>query len=611
MALAMLTFAAVVSPAAAARREGGGVTVSFDNKSDRDVTLAGDNQTNGCLTSSLPTTITAGDSASWTTGSCGDPDGSAGTVSFRIAGEGNAMVEVGWNSPVAGPNTYTQTAPNTYVISHSGGGGANATVTFTFDCDSTTCDGIPDNWKRDGVTITPGDGSPPQFIDLPAMGASVNKPDIFVQVDWMADTTHSHQLDSEAIRKVVEAFKDSPYHRHSPTTGINLHVDAGPTSILNFDTNATWGSLSKARKLTETTNLGTKANGLYQWDAFNKIKTEKGGFVSTGRASIFHYAISAHNLEPGSTSSGISAGTPGSDFIVSLGSFANQVGTVNEQAGTFMHELGHNLGLRHGGDADGPNYKPQYLSVMNYAYQFGLSTDSATGLFDYSRDPGDLDEKALNENRYPFSSRDYNITHWCPNSQGGGRYEPPVNRSLGWVDWNCDGKREYFRRPEFDVNGDGQITTLTGHDDWSNLWLRGGSVGRPGASNGVPAPTPDDELTPQEAAMELPPDTKPPVTTATTRPAADKKHYFTTDVTVTLTARDDISGVARTEYKLDRAGWSDYTGPIRLTTDGRHELLYRSIDHAQNREADKSLTLRIDCKHDHAHSSDQSQPRTP
>ena len=36
--------------------------------------------------------------------------------------------------------------------------------------------------------------------------------------------------------------------------------------------------------------------------------------------------------------------------------------------GTFMHELGHNLGLRHGG-LDELRYKPNLLSVMNYAFQ--------------------------------------------------------------------------------------------------------------------------------------------------------------------------------------------------------------------------------------------------
>jgi hypothetical protein len=46
-------------------------------------------------------------------------------------------------------------------------------------------------------------------------------------------------------------------------------------------------------------------------------------------------------------------------------------------ADTLMHELGHNLGLRHGGctlpltaySCTGQTFKPQYLSVMNYNYQ--------------------------------------------------------------------------------------------------------------------------------------------------------------------------------------------------------------------------------------------------
>jgi hypothetical protein len=54
---------------------------------------------------------------------------------------------------------------------------------------------------------------------------------------------------------------------------------------------------------------------------------------------------------------------------VSLGAgAANNVGTPIQQAGTFMHELGHNLSRHHGGDTD-CNNKPNYLSVMNYLFQ--------------------------------------------------------------------------------------------------------------------------------------------------------------------------------------------------------------------------------------------------
>src|SRR5450631_4266215 len=129
------------------------------------------------------------------------------------------------------------------------GSGISATITYNFDCSSSTCDGIPDDWKKNGVTIDPGDGSGPQFIDLPKMGATINRPDIFVQLDFMADNTHSHALASSEIQVIVTAFANAPYVSRTGSSGINLHVDDGPTSILNFATNQTWSGLSRAKQL--------------------------------------------------------------------------------------------------------------------------------------------------------------------------------------------------------------------------------------------------------------------------------------------------------------------------------------------------------------------------
>jgi hypothetical protein len=74
------------------------------------------------------------------------------------------------------------------------------------------------------------------------------------------------------------------------------------------------------------------------------------------------------------TSIGVSRDIGASDIVISLGGCQVPGGadcnlSAREQAGTLMHELGHNLGLRHGG-GDDTNYKPTYISIMNYAFQF-------------------------------------------------------------------------------------------------------------------------------------------------------------------------------------------------------------------------------------------------
>ena len=49
-----------------------------------------------------------------------------------------------------------------------------------------------------------------------------------------------------------------------------------------------------------------------------------------------------------------------------------------------MHELGHTLGLQHGG-GDGVKYKPNYHSVMNYTWQMPEDGYETGWRLDYSR----------------------------------------------------------------------------------------------------------------------------------------------------------------------------------------------------------------------------------
>ena len=71
------------------------------------------------------------------------------------------------------------------------------------------------------------------------------------------------------------------------------------------------------------------------------------------------------------------------------------------QASTLMHELGHNMERRHGGEAFEPNCKPTYLSVMNYLYQLrGLLDDSGKPHLDFSGSTSDgISEASLSDSR--------------------------------------------------------------------------------------------------------------------------------------------------------------------------------------------------------------------
>jgi Tol biopolymer transport system component len=62
---------------------------------------------------------------------------------------------------------------------------------------------------------------------------------------------------------------------------------------------------------------------------------------------------------------------------------------LNHDGGTIMHELGHTLNLRHGG-FENKNCKPNYVSVMNYDNQFGISQNVGGQILDFSppRFPG-------------------------------------------------------------------------------------------------------------------------------------------------------------------------------------------------------------------------------
>jgi len=91
-------------------------------------------------------------------------------------------------------------------------------------------------------------------------------------------------------------------------------------------------------------------------------------------------------------------------------------------------------------------------------------------------------------------------------------------------------------------------------------------------------------------------DTTPPVTTCTLDPDAPDgdNGWYVSDVTVTLKATDDMSGVNATYYKINGGEWETYDSPFVIWEDGEYMIEYYSVDYEGNIEDVQSSSLDID-----------------
>jgi hypothetical protein len=313
-------------------------------------------------------------------------------------------------------------------------------------------DGLCDNWKTYGIP------NPDGSIALTLPGANINHKDLYVEIDYMAGDKPNPQ----AIQDVVDAFNNAPVPNPDGTTGIHLHVQVDE-------------AVPHSNDLAFEPCTGPAGGGAADFDQLKSqhfataAERSAGVDVVNAKRFAYRYAIWAHNLLGLGGTSGCSE-LPGNDFVVSLGSWTpvpaaiGSHGTRDTQAGTFMHELGHTLDLRHGG-SDEYNCKPNYLSVMSYSRQ--INNDPLIGRpLDYSRSAlPTLDEMALSE----------------PAGIGGpagsqtviGPLPGTVVNASGPVDYNNDKNKDQTGL-QADINNavngcDGSGNVLFGYDDWSNL----------------------------------------------------------------------------------------------------------------------------------------------
>jgi PKD repeat protein len=326
---------------------------------------------------------------------------------------------------------------------------------YLYESPDTDGDGLPDDWEINGITvdsngvISVGNTGNGVFINLPAMGADPKHKDIFVHLDWMQDSPDgvSFKPNPRAIKMVIDSFAIAPVDNPDSKPGINLHVDFGATSIMNPVTGETWGTKSAAGDVPYQAVLEGTPGSAADWPiALDSIKTDR--FNPNGRNAVFHYALYCQRYgdSGNKVGGGISRGIDGSDFLLGVGSIGfNPI----QEASFFMHELGHNLGLHHGGGED-IQFKPNYISIMNYRFDYiGTLKGSGGRAIDYSRRALDtLNETNLDET-VGINDPDGHLTTWNFWSHvDGGPHNPCIDNPDEFnrlfypakaLDWNCNG----------------------------------------------------------------------------------------------------------------------------------------------------------------------------
>ena len=289
-------------------------------------------------------------------------------------------------------------------------------------------DGIPNSWETNGYDY---DGDGQVDLDFPAWGANPNKKDLFVEMDYMPGLLASQsELDT-----IVRTFANYPVNNPDGSRGINIHLDAGD-AYAKYDLGGGNEIQYQALRNEQTVGQLRQSNS------------------DPARNGTFHYMVFGDYYTDAPGSSGI-AQIDGLNFAVTLGPqyWGNNVSS-NTYVGTFIHELGHNLGLYHGGDDD-VNFKPNYFSIMNYRYQIqGVPRTDGSKYFGYStqqyatlNENGIYEEDGLGSNSHGFLY-DYN-------------YRAVADAP---IDFNDNGTID-GGAVQADVNNDGELGRLTAQND--------------------------------------------------------------------------------------------------------------------------------------------------
>ncbi len=295
------------------------------------------------------------------------------------------------------------------------------------DHKDTDRDGVWDGWEVHGH----------DWVDYAGMGAHPLRKDVFVEIDYEhyhdGTRNRSARLSDAVIRKMEQIYLGLDVTNPDGTRGIRLHV---------FQQ----GHLPRGHRCDNANNsqmFHEKHRRVFKYGqlCLTPSPNDQMGQAVVGGSRFFGRAVEI-DQDPGNDAS-------------------------EEQQGVWLgivaHELGHTLGLRHGGEAD-INCKPNYPSLMNYVYTKnflgrGMTVSSTAMRFSDGRLPA-LDERAMSErNPFPgFSAGDIAFLRYFG---WGGDFGFPVHASNTWVDWDRNGSYDVGTR-SIDVNGRGYVSLIFG-----------------------------------------------------------------------------------------------------------------------------------------------------
>jgi hypothetical protein len=105
--------------------------------------------------------------------------------------------------------------------------------------------------------------------------------------------------------------------------------------------------------------------------------------------------------------------------------------------------------------------------------------------------------------------------------------------------------------------------------------------------------TGNEEL-PHNKLTEIKLDKTQPTTSINLSGVLGNNDWLISNVSVSMSANDTLSGVDKIEYSFNNLTWTVYIAPLNITDEGPTSIYYRSVDKARNVETARNATIKID-----------------